>query len=459
MFAAFLALLGVATAAPHLVLVSLDTTRVDALSSYRDEAGPFPYDPFTTPVLDAFGAEGVRFERFWANAPTTLNSHTTMFTGLDPHQHAVVRNGFPYEGEAATLAERLGDLGYDRIAVLGAAALESSMGLERGFRVYDDRMAVLMSIMYQDRAESVVDRAFAAVDARPDPEAPLFLFVHLYDAHTPYVPPQRFIDRHCDPAYGGRVMGEGKRFRTHVQALRKGEAPNDDIERVGCLYLAEVAYVDEQVGRLLGGLGERGLLDEALVVVTADHGESLAEDRVYAYSHGSNTAEEVMHVPLLMRGYGVPLAERTVVHRQAAMPGLAPTIERVLGLEPTLGGHPDFYDLVRPGPLDDRDGWPERPTHVAFFEASRPRQRTAEVGWNNLPLHRGVFAGGWGLWHAPFTQTGMHWYDGSRTPEASVQPVLRSMLDAWDARAPENRGEALAPSTEKALKALGYLDD
>jgi arylsulfatase A-like enzyme len=453
------ALLATALAAPNLVVVSLDTTRVDALSSYRVEQGPFRFDNVNTPVLDGLAEEGVRFERFWANAPTTLNSHTTMFTGLDPHQHAVVRNGFPYEGMEPTLAERLGAVGYDRIAVLGAAALESRMGLDRGFRVYDDEMAVLMSIMYQDTAESVVQRTLAAVDERPDPEQPLFLFVHLYDAHTPYVPPQRFVQRHCDPTYRGDVHGQGKRFRAYVQQLRKNVAANDDIERVGCLYLSEVAYVDEQVGVLLDGLTERGLLDEALLVVTADHGESLAESRTYAYSHGSNTAEEVMHVPLIVRGYGVPLAERSVVESHAAMPGLAPTIERVLGLERTLGEHPDFYDLLRPGPTRDDDGWPERPTHVALFEASRPRQHTSKTEWNNLPLHRGIFAGGWGLWHAPFTDSGMHFYDGSVGRDAAMQPVLRQMLDRWDAAAPDNREENLAPSTTKALKALGYLDD
>ncbi len=453
------ALLATALAAPNLVVVSLDTTRVDALSSYRVEHGPFRYDPVTTPVLDQLGAEGARFEWFWANAPTTLNSHATMFTGLDPHQHAVVRNGFPYDRDEPTLAERLGEVGYDRIAVLGAAALESQMGLNRGFRVYDDQMAVLMSIMYQDRAESVVHRTFQALDARPDPAQPLFLFVHLYDAHTPYVPPERMIDRHCDPTYAGPVTGQGKRFRSYVQQLRKDAADPVDVERVGCLYLAEVAYVDEQVGVLLEGLTERGLLDEAVLVVTADHGESLAESSPYAYSHGSNAAEEVMHVPLIVKGYGVPLAEQAVVTRHAAMPGLAPTLERALGLPRTLGSHPDFYDLLRPGPTWDVDGWPERPTHVAMFEASRPRQRTSETDWNNLPLHRGIFAGGWGLWHAPFTKSGMHWYDGTVGVDAPMQPVLRGLLDAWDAAAPPHREEDLAPATHKALKALGYLDD
>ena len=443
---------------PNLVLVSMDTTRADALSSYRQEQGPYRADPVNTPVLDAFADEGLRFESFWANAPTTLNSHATMFTGLDPHEHSVVRNGFPYMADALTLAERLQEVGYDTIGVVGAAALESKMGLDVGFRVYDDRMAELMSIMYQDRADGVVRRAFDHLDAREDAEQPLFLFVHLYDAHTPYVPPTRMKRRHCDPTYAGSVRAQGKEFRTYVQQLRKDEADPADVAHVGELYLAEVAFVDEQIGVLLAGLEARGLLDDTLVVVTADHGESLAENQVYAYSHGSNVAEEVMQVPLLMRGYGVPLGGPGVVRSQAAMPGLAPTLERVLGLDRTLGHQPDFFDLVRPGPVRDGGHWPERPTRVATFEASRPRKVTSETEWNNLPLHRGVVASGWRMWHAPFLDREDTFFDGSRGYELTMLPVLREIVDAWDERAPEHRDEDLAPSTRRALKALGYLD-
>jgi len=442
---------------PNLVLVSLDTTRVDALSVYRDDVGPFRGDPTTTPHLDAFAEAGLRFEWFWANAPTTLNSHATMFTGLDPHQHEVVRNGFPYIRPEPTLAQRLGDEGYDTIGVLGAAPLESAMGLTPGIRVYDDRMSELLSIMYQDRAEGVVERTFEHLDAR-ESDDPLFLFVHLYDAHTPYVPPQRMIDRHCDPTYTGGVVGEGRRFRRYVKTLRVDQADPADAAHVGCLYLSELAYIDEQFDVLMRGLAQRGVLDHALVVVTADHGESLADSPRYAYSHGSNTAEDVMHVPLLLRGFGVPVAGPGVVRSHAAMPGLAPTIEQLLGFERTLGEHPDFFDLVRPGPVRDDDGWPERPTHVATFEASRPRQYTAEDRWNNLPLHRGVFAGGWGMWHAPFARKDETFYGGSVGVDEAMLPVLRSILDRWDAAAPPYRDEELAPSTREALKALGYLE-
>lgn len=447
-----------ALAAPNLILVSMDTTRVDALSVYTPFVGPTRWETRTTPTIDGLAAEGVRFTHFYANAPTTLNSHTTMFTGLDPHEHGVVRNGYPFVESDPTLASRLSDEGYDTIAILGAAALERAMGLARGFRVYDDEMPDLKSIMYQDDAEGVVKRAFAHVDAREGNE-PLFLFVHFYDAHAPYTPPPWMRKRFVDPEYDGLLVRRGPGLRTHVQRMRKDAADPADTAHLGGLYLAEIAYIDEQIGVLLAGLEERGLLDEALLVITADHGETLADDPMYAYSHGSNVEEDVMHIPLVMRGYGVDLPEGVVVESQAAMPGLAPTLQQVLGFERSLGEHPDFYDLLRPGPVWDEDGWPERPTHVAFVEASRPRAQETTTGWNNLRLHRGVFAGGFGYWTGPWLKKQpTEWYVEPEAGDDAVFRELSHLVEGWDARAPDYRPVQVAPATREALEALGYVD-
>jgi arylsulfatase A-like enzyme len=435
----------------------MDTTRVDALSAYQTFVGPTRWETRTTPRLEALAADGVRFARFYANAPTTLNSHTTMFTGMDPHEHGVVRNGYPFIEPGQTIASALTREGYDTIAVLGAAALEQAMGLSRGFRVYDDRMPDLKSVMYQDVAEGVVRRTFQHVDRR-DGDAPLFLFVHFYDAHAPYNAPLRFRERFSDPAYRGPLTTRAP-LPSHVKTLRKDEADPVDTAQTGAMYLAEVAYIDEQIGVLLDGLAERGLLDEALVVVTADHGETLADDPTYAYSHGSNVEEDVMHVPLILKGYGVDLPSGMVVASQAAMPGLAPTLQRALGFERTLGEHPDFWDLLRPGPVWDEDGWPERPTQVAFVEASRPRKAETTEGWNNLPLHRGVFAGGYGYWTAPWLKRRpTEWYDVPDIGDDAIFGELTHMVEQWDARAPAYRPVHVAPATYAALRALGYVD-
>jgi arylsulfatase A-like enzyme len=458
-----------AASAPNVILISMDTVRADAVSCYGVPPGPYRYDPRTTPNLDAFAAEGARFERFFAHAPSTLSSHSSMMTGLDPHGHAVVRNGFPLDPEIPTLAERLSSQGWDTIAVVGSAALEASMGLDRGFRVYDDHVRPLNvsgagaatdvpATDFQAPADDVVRRVFAALDGRADRDQPLFLFAHFYDAHAPYAPPPEFATRFADPTYRGSARADGAVFRELTQLARRGKLPPDDAEKIASLYLGEVGFVDQQVGVLLHGLEQRGLLEHTLVVVVADHGETLSDEPLYSWSHGSNVGYEVMHVPLLMRGYGVPIASHAVVERQAGMSGLARTIERLVGLEPTLGTGLDFADLVLPGPVRDEDGWPERATIPVFVEATRPRQAEAKDGWNNENMHRGVFAGGWAGFFAPFIPVGWTWYGPSRAGTPSLADTLQELVRRWDDRAPPHRDMTTAPDTRKALKALGYVE-
>lgn len=436
---------------PSLVLVSLDTTRADALSCYGAPAG-------LTPNLDALAAEGVRLEHFYASAPTTLSSHTTMMTGLDPHEHGIPRNGAPLSDDLVTLAERLGAAGWDPLAVVASKALAATTHISQGFRVYDDDTPELMGIMYQDRADGVLARV-RAVLAQRDPERPLFLFVHLYDPHAPYDPPEPFRSRWTDPAYDGPYQGSSFTLGELHQDLVRGRADPADVAQVEGLYRGEVAYVDHAVGELLELLAHEGVLDHAVVAVTADHGESLSDEPAYAFSHGSSVSHSVMHVPLILRGYGVPLAERAVVARQASMTGLAPTLERALGLEATLGR--DLWDLVRPGPVRDVDGWPEGPTRVVVMEATRPRQRQSSDAWNNLPFDRAVRAGGWEAGATPHLDVPLALRDGPggvQPADLPLTPVLGSLLEAWDADAPAYVPVHMPPETRAALKALGYLD-
>lgn len=441
---------------PHVVLISMDTTRADALSAYGGLPG-FE-GQVTTPHLDQLAADGIRFERFYTHAPTTLSSHTTMMTGLDPHGHAVVRNGFPLLPDTKTLAQRLGEAGYDTIAVLGAAPLEAAMGLNRGFRVYDDDVDDLLGVVYQRRAEAVVDLALSHVDSRQD--GPLFLFVHLYDPHAPYEAPAPFTDRFTDPAYDGPHRDPSHALRPLIAQMEAGTADPAHIRFINGRYLGEVAYMDHHVGRLLDGLQQRGILDRALLVATADHGENLEERPRLAWSHGSDVGLGVMRVPLIVRGFGMPLAERAVVRRQAGMAGLARTIEEVLGLPPALGAdaHP-FLELLRPGPVLDDDGWPDRPTRPVLLEATKPRSLEPDSGWNNRTFFRGVLAGDHGAYAAPCYDLPWTFFDGLGAPsDQALLPLFSGLMARFDARAPERREAEMAPATIRALQALGYLD-
>jgi arylsulfatase A-like enzyme len=445
---------------PNLILVSLDTTRADALSCYGEVPGLLRTRGPVTPNLDRLAAEGVRFSRFYAHAPTTLNSHASMLTGLDPHGHEVARNGFPLPDGIPTLAERLRDAGWDTLAVVGAKALEQSMGLDRGFRIYDDRMTVQLGPMVQDPADGVYERTLDALRER-DRARPLFLLVHFFDPHQPYTPPPDWRRRFADSSYSGRWRTRAGALKALRTELREGRASPADIDQVAALYLAEVAFMDHYVGRLLDTLREEGLLDRALVVVVADHGEVLSEDPAFAWSHGSDVSEGVMRVPLIVRGYGLPLPERAVVHRQAEMGGLAPTLEQALGLDPRLGRHGSFYDLLRPGPVRDEDGWPERPTRPVVLEATRPHREEVAPLWNNADLLRGLRAGGWEVFTSPRHEVPVTLVAGPegapRTQDGPIAEVLERMLVAWDAAAPSYRDVQLSEETRAALEALGYL--
>ena len=341
-----------ALGAPNLVVITLDTTRADVLSCYG-RPPDLAEGPAVSPHVDALAADGVRFEQAWAHAPSTLSSHTTLFTGLDPHEHGVVRNGYAVPDSLDTLAERLSDAGWHTVAVVGGAPLESAMGLDQGFDVYDDTLPSLQGAAYQDRAGGVVARALAHVEARP--AAPLFLFVHLFDPHAPYAPigPNPW----ADSTYSGPFDDPEAPLGPLVSALEQGSADPADLSAVVGRYAAEVHAADAAIGHLMQRLDGKGLLDTAIVVVTADHGEVLGEHPLYALSHGSDVTAGSLHVPLVIAGHGLPVAAGRVVESQVGLMGLAGTLERLLGLEATLGHSRDRFEAgaLREGDVEVRD--------------------------------------------------------------------------------------------------------
>ncbi len=275
--------------APDLVLVTIDTLRADHVGAHGAA-------PSVTPTLDRLAARGLLFERAYATAPLTLPSHTSILTGLYPPQHGVRHNGvFVLHDEVETLAEHLQRAGWHTGAVLGAYVLASQFGLRQGFDHYDDRFGERRSAGsgFQERvAAEVTDQALAWVR---DLEGPFFLWVHYYDPHADYRPPEPYASMQAGRPYDG-----------------------------------EIAYVDAELGRLLEGLDALGGADRRVVAVTADHGEGLGEHG--ESTHGYFLYDSVLHVPLLLAGRGLPKGVRsqTVVSNAA----LAPTLVALAGLAP-----------------------------------------------------------------------------------------------------------------------------
>ncbi len=277
--------------APCVLIVTLDTTRADAVGF---SGGP----ERVTPVLDALAAESVVFERARTVAPITLPAHSSMLTGLYPPRHGVRLNGTQALPESATtLAERARDAGYETAAFVAAAVLDRNFGLAQGFETYGAPLRPQSDAgpHFPERpAAEVVDEALAWLEDGWNRRRPFLLWVHLFDPHNPYEPDSRF----------------------YLQAGLDS-------------YLGEVAAADHAVGRLLDDLRERGVLDRTCVVVVGDHGEGLEEHD--EATHGALCFETTVRVPMLVRFPGGHRAgERSTA--TVSVVDLYPTLLDVLGL-------------------------------------------------------------------------------------------------------------------------------
>ena len=294
----------------NVLLVTLDTVRADALGCYGDAKAH-------TPVLDRLAQTGARFERALAPAPITLPAHSTLMTGLDPLSHGVRNNGtFRLAAEQLTLAERLAAQGYATGAVVSAFVLDARFGLDQGFGSYDDDLhldsaAPREGMFRERRANKVTDRAreWLAAHERTAPDKPFFLWAHYFDAHYPYEAPAQFLPP-------GVSNDPGQPYSA---------------ERIRAQYLAEVAFVDAELGRLLEALGPEKLA-RTLVVVTADHGESLGAHG--EHTHSRLIYDGVMRVPLIVSSPTLFPTAQHVTTRVVGLVDVAPTVLELLGVAP-----------------------------------------------------------------------------------------------------------------------------
>ena len=456
---------------PLIVLVSFDTTRADALGCYQDVSHwgldlPAATRPVPrTPVVDGLAASGVRHAWALAHAPTTLASHASLMSGRDTRRARVPRNGFAVPVDVPLLAPRLKQAGWDTIGVVGASVLAADMGLSRGFRIYDDDVTQKVRRRYEHTADQVVDRVFAAVDSRTRwsglHDDPLFLFVHFFDAHSPWQSaPAEVVAPFLaqDPSYEGAVDGSSASMDWLVRTTKQGRVGTRDRRRARALYLAEVAAMDRALGRLLDGLDERVPASDRLLVVVGDHGESLDQPQVRPYGHGLDVDLVATHVPFIVQGTGrwaSATPAGTVLSQPVGLMDLAPSLASLAGLsaDPSASG----LDLSR--------AWqgavlPDRPL---FAEATKPLEVEKSPDWNNLHKERAVVSVDAVLTEAP--------WEGDGSPKlftlAPGQPVLedevrkaalKEQIDGWDRRAPAYQDPAMSAETRAALVALGYLE-
>jgi arylsulfatase A-like enzyme len=431
----------------NLILISLDTLRADHLTSYG-----YPRD--TAPFLHARLVEGgTVFETAISAATTTAPSHATLFTSLQPSVHGVHTDGttmFP-EG-AVTLADTLRAHGFATGAVTEGGALLEWRGFGRGFDVYA-RNPVPIPHRARLQSEVTFSKALAWIDRSADQR--FFLFVHTYEVHAPYEPP---------PAYTGFFPEPSEELAPH---------PDLTPERDPLLYDREIRYLDDQLRALVEALNARGLLEKTLLVITSDHGEEFYEHGFWG--HGPTPYEEVLRVPLVFYGAGVPPGRR--LDPPVGLVDLMPTLLELAGVPAPDGAMGrSFAGMLRgeaPPP-----GWEQRPI---FSEAWLPwgirswgredvQQPTLAVRAGSRKLVR--FRDGDGYRYEYFD---LDRDPGERTDryarEEESARDLRKLLDGYESAlgplraslraggtAPGAQGHDLDLEQQESLRALGYLE-
>ncbi|HKT12800.1 MAG TPA: sulfatase-like hydrolase/transferase [Terriglobia bacterium] len=396
----------------NVLLITLDTTRADHLSCYRPGFA-------RTPNLDALAARGVRFEHAIAQVPLTIPSHACIMTGSYPEVNGVRdMTGFALSNTHPTIASLTHAAGYATAAFVGSSVLGRRFGFSTGFDTYDDDMgrsvmdAGQPGLLLERRANVVTDHAIAWLKSNGDKK--FFLWCHYYDPHEPYDPPEPYHHLYARDLYSG-----------------------------------EIAYMDSQLGRLFDDLKAQGLADRTLIVVTADHGESLGEHG--EDTHGVFLYDATLHVPLIIAGPGIPPGK--VVAQQVRSIDIMPTILAFLDLSP--GGEAQGVNLL---PLV-RKGQPVA-TDAAYLETLYPR---TDLGWSEL---RAVRTNQWKFILAPHPEL----YDLETDPREltnveSREPVVASRLDAqlWAIIGKDKRHEKIVSSpvteqTHEDLASLGYVN-
>jgi len=408
---------------PDIVLVVIDTLRADHLPSYG-------YGRDIAPRFAKLAAEGVLFERVIAPSSWTKTSMASLLTSLDPDRHGLRRSDDVLPESLTTLAEALKQGGYRTIGINANPWLLDRYGFARGFDVYE-------SPLWSD-ARALGQRALTLAS---EGSRPFFLYVHYMDVHAPYAPDARFF------AEEPLVLPWGERLPdAEVERLYRKEgldAPGVAL-RVRQLYDAEIHGADAALGELLDGLEERGLLDDAVVAVTSDHGEAFREHGTT--EHGWNFYPEVYAVPLVLRAPGrLPTGER--VAAQVRSIDLAPSLLALAGLPLPPGFEGESLIASGATPLRDRiaigaiglNGYLPDRDYVAVVSPDRlyiRERRSGKVELYDLESDPGA----------------LHDLGGDHPDAARLAELVP------EEQAPAPKQLPIDPESRERLRELGYLE-
>ncbi|MBI5362694.1 MAG: sulfatase [Planctomycetes bacterium] len=441
---------------PDVLLVSIDSLRADHLGCYG-------YSKATSPNLDRLAREGVRCEQVVSTTSWTLPAHAALFTGLFDSTHGVVDNERALSEKANTLAEALHAAGYRTAGVFGGPYLHPVFGLAQGFDRWVNCMGAALTAkqgelvkLVLDPAETLslsdvtgprtLDETVKLLRELPEDE-PLFLFVHLWDVHYDYKPPEEYW-RRFDPDWSGTLDA---RDVPHNPALT-AQMPARDLQHLVALYDGEIAFTDDILGRILAVWDEHRGRERSLVVVTSDHGEEFFEHG--GKGHQRALFEESVRVPFVARWPGRFDGGRAV-RPLVRLIDVAPTILAAAGVAVPAGVQGrDVGPLLRGEPMEPAPALCELLVDGAEIRALR-REASKVIRYKDGRL---VFA--LDLARDP----------GEEAPLATDSTAARLGLADLDrlVREARERGKelGLAPrrivlddAVRSALKGLGYVGD
>jgi len=419
---------GVPDVRPNILLISLDTVRADHLGCYG-------YARDTSPQIDRLASEGVLFEHAVASAPWTIPSHASLLTGLYARRHRIHLAGQSLPAHFETLATRLVADGYATAAAVNVGILENLLvGFDRSWIV--------------PAREGHSDDVFELVSSwLASASLPYFVFLHVYDAHTPYAPDPEFAALFEEP-YDGVASGSvGEVRRLMLGELELGP---DDARHMRNLYDGEIRQLDASLGSFLERLGTAGHLDRTIVALVSDHGEEFYDHG--GFGHGHTLYQELVRVPFILSGPGIPRGVR--VATPVSLVGVAATLLALAGSPPLEGV--DGADLsphwLRPAvPLRAAPAYSE----ADFWLGNKERNFRRSVRSGRYTLHYDAKSAQYTLYDLEQDPTQAADLS-SRRP--GVMDRLRSLLADY---VPAGLGPPPTPPSEEmveSMKALGYLE-
>jgi arylsulfatase A-like enzyme/tetratricopeptide (TPR) repeat protein len=396
---------------PNVILITIDTVRADHVGCYGAKN-------VQTPTLDSLARDGIVFERAISQVPLTWPSHTVILTGTYPFQNGVQDfTGRPLDPKFRSVAQAFKDHGYRTGAVVSAFVLDRSWGLARGFDFYDDAFS---PEQFKNRDLGLVERRAGESVTRTlnwlqkNPQRPFFFWLHLYDPHSPYDPPEP--DR-------GQFQGR--------------------------LYDGEIAYADHELGRLITWLKRSQLYDRSLIVMISDHGESLGEHG--EHEHGFFAYNSTVHIPLIVKPVAGSGFKQGRVTRPVETTSIAPTLLKLAGInDPPLENQFASNNLFT---NSDNDSAAYSETFYAF----------SSFGWS--PLHA-LETSRYHYIDAPMPELYDLTTDPGETKNVALQQtatvaVLKGKMQQFLANNPfqdaTSGSSVLSPDAAEKLRALGYV--